>query len=157
MKTIITKNSKETQKLGEDLARELNESKIICLSGDLGSGKTTFAQGLLKGLGTEGPYTSPTFLVIKYYKKEILNSKFEILNKSKTQKPKLKTFDIYHIDAYRVNSKDVLDLGWEEIILKPESIVIIEWADRICDIIPSSAIWIKFKWKGENEREITLS
>lgn len=133
----ITNSNKETQKLGGLLAKELNGGEIICLSGDLGSGKTTFTQGLLKGLGAEGPYTSPTFVVMKEYKS------------------KLKT--VYHIDAYRVNPKDILDLGWEEIIANPENIVIIEWADRIRDIIPKYAVWINFKWMGENKREITFN
>jgi tRNA threonylcarbamoyladenosine biosynthesis protein TsaE len=136
MQKFITKNFRETQKLGEGLAKKLKGGDIVCLSGDLGSGKTTFTQGLLKGLKAEGPYISPTFLIMKKYK-----------NKLK---------DIYHIDAYRVNSQDILDLGWEEIISNPESIVVIEWADRICDIISKDNLWIEFEWKDENERKIKI-
>jgi tRNA threonylcarbamoyladenosine biosynthesis protein TsaE len=152
----ITYSSKETQKLGGLLAKELKGGAIICLSGDLGSGKTTFAQGLLKSLGAEGPYTSPTFLIMKHYRRKIRNPKSEIRNKFKIKNLKFKIFDIYHIDAYRVKTKDVLNLGWDEIIADKNNIVIIEWAERICDIIPSDAIWIKFEWKGKNKREITF-
>ncbi|MCX6763681.1 MAG: tRNA (adenosine(37)-N6)-threonylcarbamoyltransferase complex ATPase subunit type 1 TsaE [Candidatus Moranbacteria bacterium] len=139
MPTYITNNSKETQKLGEMLAQEIKGGQIICLTGDLGSGKTTFTQGFLKGLKVKGPYTSPTFLIMKKYDK-----------------------NIYHIDAYRVKAKDILALGWEEMVKDNPpaggSVIIIEWADRLKKIIPTppagGSIWIKFKWLGENKREI---
>ena len=70
-KTFITENSKQTQKLGEMLASEFKGGQIICLSGELGAGKTTFTQGLLKGLKIKGPYTSPTFVIMKKYGKNI--------------------------------------------------------------------------------------
>jgi tRNA threonylcarbamoyladenosine biosynthesis protein TsaE len=137
MHKIITNNNRETQKLGEILAEEIQGGEIICMTGDLGSGKTTFTQGILKGLKVKGPYTSPTFVVIKRYK--------------------LKLKNIYHIDAYRVKVKDILDLGWKEIIADPKNVVIIEWAEKIKKIIPKNAVWINFIWKGENEREIIIS
>jgi tRNA threonylcarbamoyladenosine biosynthesis protein TsaE len=140
MEKYITYNFNQTQKIGEMLAKELRGGETICMIGDLGSGKTTFAQGMLKGLGVKGPYTSPTFLVIKHY-----------------QNPKSKIQNVDHIDAYRVNSKDILDLGWKEIIADPKNVVIIEWAEKIKNIIPKSVVWINFIWKGENEREIIIS
>ena len=146
-KTFITNNSKQTRKLGELLASELREGEIICLSGELGSGKTTFSQGVLKGLGAKGPYTSPTFLVMKHYKKEIPN-------KSKITKSKIR--NIYHFDMYRVGPKDILDLGWEEIIADKNNVVIVEWAERIKSIVPKRAVWIKFGHRGKNDREITI-
>lgn len=156
MQKFATINKIQTQKLGEMLARELRgaclptrQGKIICLSGDLGSGKTTFTQGLLKGLKVKGPYTSPTFLIMKHYKKE-----FPI---SKSQYPKkFKILNIYHLDAYRVKVGDILDLGWKEIVADNKNIIIIEWAERVKKIIPKDALWIKFKWIGKNEREIRL-
>jgi tRNA threonylcarbamoyladenosine biosynthesis protein TsaE len=131
---FITTTAKQTQKLGEALAQELKGGKIICLSGELGSGKTTFTQGLLQGLKIKGPYTSPTFVIMKKYKN-----------------------NVYHIDAYRVKDKDILNLGWEEIIRDKNNIVIVEWADRIKKIIPKNSLWIKFEWVGEKEREIRIT
>lgn len=148
MNTFITNSARQTRKLGEMLTKELRGGKIICLTGELGSGKTTFTQGVLKGLGVKGPYTSPTFLVMKYYKKEI--------PKSKTQISKSKIQNIYHIDCYRVNAQDILDLGWNEIIANRNNVVIVEWAERIKRIIPRRAIWIKFSHKGKDEREILI-
>ncbi|MCX6765387.1 MAG: tRNA (adenosine(37)-N6)-threonylcarbamoyltransferase complex ATPase subunit type 1 TsaE [Candidatus Moranbacteria bacterium] len=156
MKSYITNSSAETKKLGELLARELYGGEIICLSGELGSGKTTFAQGLLKGLKIKGPHTSPTFVIIKQYHvarntKHITNKKSELLRDMCYV-----LCDIYHIDAYRVTAKDILNLGWGEIIKDKSNIIIVEWADRIRKIIPKGATRIKFEWVSENKRKITL-
>ena len=136
METIITKSSKETQELGRKLAGKMQGGEVVCLFGELGSGKTTFTQGFLKALGAKGPYTSPTFLIMKQYK--------------------LKDETIYHIDAYRVGEKDVANLGWEEIIADKKNVVIVEWAERIKSIVPKNALWIKFEWVSGEERKITL-
>lgn len=158
-KEFITSSAKQTQKSGELLAQELKSGVVICLTGDLGSGKTTFTQGLLKGLKVKGPHTSPTFLVMKHYKKEIPKSKTQ--NPNKTQNPKDNPpaggQNIYHVDAYRVKTKDVLNLGWEEIVADPNNIIIVEWADRIKKIIPKNCLWVKFEWADENKRKIIFS
>jgi tRNA A37 threonylcarbamoyladenosine biosynthesis protein TsaE len=73
------------------------------------------------------------------------NDKFPMTNKIQ---------NIYHIDAYRVGVKDIISLGWEEIISNDRNIVIIEWADKIKKVVPSSALWIKFKWTDKNKRKI---
>jgi len=165
--TFITTSSVQTKKLGSLLAEELcggpastrendrsstRGGEIICLSGDLGAGKTTFTQGLLKGLKIKGPYTSPTFNILKEYR----ISKFEFRNNKNSFKIQNSKFKIFHIDAYRVGSKDILDLGFKDFANRPDSIVIIEWAERIKKIIPPSALWINFEWLSEKERKITL-
>lgn len=161
MKTFITENSKQTQWLGQMLGQELKGGEIICLAGDLGAGKTTFSQGLLKGLKIKGPYTSPTFAIIKHYKSRIKNNELRIKNKkSIIHNSKFIIQNIYHVDAYRVGARDMLNLGWEEIISPPaggpENIVIIEWADRIKKIIPRRALWIRFEWLDKDKRRIKL-
>jgi len=139
MHKFITTSKTQTRKLGEALAKELHKAcppkrrvKMICLSGNLGTGKTTFAQGFLKGLKIKGPYTSPTFIIMKKYN------------------------NTYHIDAYRIKDKDLLELGWKEIIADKKNVIIIEWAERVRKIIPKDAIWIKFKWIAKNERELKI-
>ena len=156
-KEIITENFSQTKKLGEILASELRGGKIICLSGDLGAGKTTFTQGLLKGLKIKGPYTSPTFMIIKHYHKKITKHKKQITNKIQNSSATAdKIQNIYHIDAYRIKAKDILNLGWEEIIADPKNVVIIEWAERIKKIIPVGALWIKMEWVDQNKRKVTF-
>jgi tRNA threonylcarbamoyladenosine biosynthesis protein TsaE len=138
----ITTSSIQTKKLGLLLAEELSGGEILCLSGDLGAGKTTFTQGLLKGLKIKGPYTSPTFAIIKHYEL-----------KAKSQKLK----DIYHIDAYRVSSKDLLELGFKDFAGKQDSVTVIEWPEKVSKLIPTNALWIDFQWLSEKERKIILS
>lgn len=154
-KAYITINSRQTQKLGELLAKELKGGEIICLAGELGSGKTTFTQGVLKGLGAKRPYTSPTFLVIKKYH-IAHNTKHRTRRKKMLRVTSYKLRDVYHIDCYRVNARDILDLGWKEIIAGKNNIVIVEWAEKIKKIVPKRAIWIKFEHKGKDKRIITL-
>jgi tRNA threonylcarbamoyladenosine biosynthesis protein TsaE len=155
---FATNSSKQTQKLGEILAKELKGGEIICLTGELGSGKTTFAQGILRGFKVKGPHTSPTFVVMKKYKAKFSIFNFQFSNKSKISKSKkeYQIINVYHIDAYRVGSKDILDLGWEEIIANKNNIIIVEWAERIRGIVPKNAVWIKFEHKGEEERKIFI-
>ena len=64
--------------------------------------------------------------------------------------------DVYHVDAYRVGPKDILNLGWEEIIADKKNIVIVEWAERIKAIIPRRAIWIKFEHINKESRKISI-
>ncbi|MDD3498370.1 MAG: tRNA (adenosine(37)-N6)-threonylcarbamoyltransferase complex ATPase subunit type 1 TsaE [Candidatus Moranbacteria bacterium] len=158
MREIITRSSKETRELGEKLAKKIESGKldrffrlaaIICLEGDLGSGKTTFSQGILKGLGARKPYTSPTFIIMKHYKRENKNSDNNHIQNYKVE-------NIYHLDAYRIgSSKDIMDLGWEEIIKDKNAVIILEWPEKVKDIIPSESLEIKFQWVDESRRKIT--
>lgn len=129
---ITTKNNAETRKVGELLAKELQGSEILCLQGDLGSGKTTFVQGLAKELGIKQWPTSPTFVLIKEYDK------------------------FYHIDCYRVQAKDLLKLGFKK-ILKSDKIKAIEWADKIKSILPKKRIDIKFEFIDARTRKIIIN
>jgi len=147
----ITRDPLQTKKLGKQSAKKILKSKkrknafIIALKGELGGGKTTFLQGFAGGLGIKEKILSPTFVIIK---------KFTI--KNKTQHPTPNTY--YHIDCYRIKkSKEILDLGFKEIISNPQNIVAIEWADKIKKILPKSVFWIKFKFINEKTREIVLS
>jgi len=143
---IVSKSPNQTKKIGENLAKRILKTKtkkeafILGLEGDLGGGKTTFLKGFAKGLGIKKKILSPTFVIIKRF--IIKNSKFK---------------NFYHIDCYRIKKpKEVLDLGFKEIISKAENIVVIEWADRVKRILPKNTIWIKFKFTGEKKRKIFI-
>lgn len=144
-KIVITNNSEETRKLGRDFAKVLKKGDTICLYGDLGSGKTTFVQGLAKGLGIKSRIISPTFIIVRKYKVRI-NDKGLMIN------------DFYHIDLYRIGSeRDIEGLGIEEIINNRNNIVAIEWAEKLKSYCPQKRIDINFFYEDENKRKINFS
>lgn len=141
-KTLVTKRAAETEAAGEWLAARLIGGQVVCLSGDLGGGKTTFMKGLARGLGVTGTITSPTFVVEAAYK-------------VKSKKEKVKK--LYHFDVYRVKSaREMLALGWEEVLVDPDGVVVVEWAERIAEILPAKCIWVRFKFVDQNTREIKI-
>ncbi len=147
--SCVTKNPKETKKLAAILVKEILKTKtrgntfVLGLEGDLGGGKTTFLQGLAKGLGIKQRTTSPTFVILKKYK--IQNKRYKIQN-------------FYHIDCYRTQKpKEILDLGFRNIISNPQNIVAIEWADRIKKILPRNTIKINFEFVNQNTRRIIFT
>lgn len=152
---FITNSAEKTKELGRMLAEEVlvemgkkerKGAQVICLEGELGAGKTTFTQGFLEGLGAPGPYTSPTFMIMKQYRVTW-----------NTERGAEKLREVYHIDAYRVESEDVLELGWEEIAEDKNNIIIVEWSDRIREIIPDTAVKLRFSWIDEDRRKIVAS
>lgn len=165
---FITKNSRQTKEFGRILAEEILKTKqrrseivkkqkkkatVIALFGDLGAGKTTFSQGFIKGLGSREKVKSPTFVLMHEHKLKMQNAKRKIKNKKQIINYKL----IYHFDCYRINKqKEILDLGFKEILANPKNIVLIEWAERIKKILPKERIEIYLKHLGDDEREIML-
>lgn len=141
-----TNNSSETKTMGKILAEEILKTAprigafVVGLKGNLGSGKTTFLKGFARGLKVRAKILSPTFVIIKKFK--IPKSQFQ-------------TF--YHIDCYRIEKpKEVLKLGFKEIISNPRNIVAIEWADKIRKIIPPKTMILEFKLLEEKKRIIIL-
>ena len=145
VKSFLTQNSRATQKLAQDLIKKIlkqnkRQARVIGLIGDLGSGKTTFCQGLAKGLGVKEKILSPTFVIFRKFK--IQNSNFKIF---------------YHFDCYRIEKpKEILKLGFKKIIAQPENIVVIEWAERIKKVLPRQTIILYFALLDKNLRKITL-
>ncbi len=138
-KEYLTISQLQTKKIGKILAKEILKTKpkknafVFALKGDLGSGKTTFLQGFAKGLGIKEKITSPTFVIMKKYE------------------------NFYHIDCYRIyKSKEILDLGFKNIIGNPKNIVAIEWTERIKKILPKNTIWLNFEFLDKNKRKIIL-
>jgi len=149
MKEYFSKSKKETKKIAQDFAQQIIKKKnkkavIISLEGDLGSGKTTFLQGFAKEIGVEDIIKSQSFVIMKKY--PILNKKGDIAFKF-----------FYHFDVYRIqNPREILALGFKDIIKDPRNIVAIEWGDKIKKILPPQTIRLKFKYQDKNERKIIL-
>lgn len=135
--SIITYSAEETFSFARGIGEKLQEGDILALSGELGSGKTCFTGGLARGLGVSENYqiTSPTFTLINEY----------------PAKCRLCHFDVYRLGGY----SDLEDLGYEE-YFAGHGVVVIEWAEKIAEIIPRTAIFIKFEYIDENKRKITI-
>ena len=130
----------ETKRFAEEFAESLKPGDVVALFGQLGSGKTTFVQGLSKGLGVNKFVTSPSFVIINEY---------PLPGGSKGS-------SFYHIDLYRLeNEEEIRDLGIEE-ICAADSIVAIEWADKAPHLLPEGCKKIRFELVSENERKITV-
>lgn len=143
---FITKNFQETQKLAGKIIKMLVDrahhgALILALQGELGAGKTTFVQGLAKALGVKEKILSPTFIIMKH---------FNILT--------LKHFsDFYHLDCYRIENANDLDaLGFKEILKNKNNLVVIEWAERVADVLSADVVWMRFEHGGGDERKIKI-
>ena len=135
---IRSSSREETINAGLKLGRLLKKGDIVCLNGELGSGKTVFVAGIAAALGVGGYITSPTFTIINEYKARI---------------------PLYHFDAYRIaNPEEMYELGFEEYI-DGNGIVVIEWADLIRDVLPDEYISVDIsrdKEGSENNRIIKI-
>lgn len=152
-RNYLSQSSWQTKILGKKLAQAILISRprqkkafVIALQGELGGGKTTFLQGFAKGLGTKEKILSPTFVILK---------KFQI-PKQKKQQVIFNLF--YHLDCYRIQkSKEVLDLNFREIAGDKRNIIAIEWPEKIKNLIPENGVWVRFRFKNKEKRNIEIS
>lgn len=134
--TIRTRSEAETEALGQNLSAKLKPGGVVALSGDLGAGKTCLIRGICRGLGISEPVLSPTFSLLNVYRTGRMH--------------------VHHMDVYRLRSpSEALDIGLEE-ILNSQGICVIEWAERIENLLPPETIWISLTHKGGDEREIRI-
>jgi tRNA threonylcarbamoyladenosine biosynthesis protein TsaE len=144
MKQIIIKSEKETQDFAKKLAKSLKGGEIIALEGDLGAGKTTMTQYIAKAFGVKEKVTSPTFVLMKIY--------------ALSPKPKAQSLkQLAHVDCYRLDDpQELFYLGIEEYLNRKESVVIIEWADKIRDYLKKfkKIIWIKINLANNSRKFI---
>ena len=132
---ITTYSEDDTIELAQNIESEKFPNMVICLMGDLGSGKTVFAKAFAKALGINDNITSPTFNIIKEYDGGEMK--------------------MFHVDVCRL-SDIKQDLGVEEYFTK-RGVCIIEWADLIEDILPKNRLDIKFKMVDENTRQLVIT
>ena len=134
-KIFKTSNVKQTEKLGESLKDFLCEGSFLALTGDLGAGKTAFTRGVAKGLGIEKSITSPTFTIINDYTNAI---------------------NFAHMDVYRLNSVEELqNIGFDDYL--QDYIIVMEWADKVREILPADVLWIDFTVLPDNKRHIKFA
>ena len=131
---LTTRSEMDTVEIAQNLESEKFPNMVICLNGELGSGKTIFTKGFANALGINETVTSPTFNIIKEYDGEL---------------------PLYHMDVYRLDG-NTEGVGIEDYFTKG-GVVIIEWANTIKDILPEKRLDIKFKIAGENTRILVIT
>ncbi len=140
----ISDSVKETNKIARELAKKVliesgknKQAVVVGLSGELGSGKTTFTKSFAKTLGIKERVKSPTFAILKRYRSGSKN--------------------LVHIDAYRlIKSGELLALGWKNLIKDPENIILVEWADNVKKIFPPKYYWVELTHQQEHKRGIDI-
>ncbi|OAT79960.1 tRNA (adenosine(37)-N6)-threonylcarbamoyltransferase complex ATPase subunit type 1 TsaE [Desulfotomaculum copahuensis] len=137
MTTLRTGSPARTEEIGRLLGELLAPGDLICLSGELGAGKTVLARGVARGLGVAGPVTSPTFTLINEYDGRL---------------------PFYHLDVYRLGGEEEMaDLGYEEYFYG-SGVTLVEWAERVAGVLPGERleIMIQGNFNDPDKREITF-
>ncbi len=130
--TFVSNSPGETIALGRTLGGKTDSGTLICLYGELGSGKTTLVKGIAEGLGITEKITSPSYLLMKKYGDEL---------------------SLFHIDLFRINSPDeAIEVGIDDHLIDPEGVVAVEWAERIKKILPEDRIDVRLQFEGEKRK-----
>lgn len=134
---FLSHSPEQTQRLGVRLGELIHAGAVVCLEGDLGAGKTTLAQGIARGWGSLDPVTSPTFVLIQQYRRADQSN-------------------LYHVDAFRLQDvEEGRALGLEE-IMDGGSPVMIEWPEKVRQLIPEDHLWIGLSWVDESRRRLQI-
>ena len=132
---FISESEQKTIEFAKNFSKILKPGDIVCLTGELGAGKTTFVKGLARGLKVKNTVVnSPTFVLMNSYDGK---------------------WPVYHFDLYRIEGAELQHLGYEEFFYG-QGISVIEWAERLGEKIPSEYFSVELKHDGENRRILTL-
>ena len=129
---FFSRSPEQTRRLGARLGALLSAGDVVCLSGDLGSGKTTFVKGIAQGWGSLDAVTSPTFVLVNYY-----------------SRPQGET--LYHLDAYRLDGAEeaeALDMDW----MLDSGALVVEWPERIKSALPADCLWVHLSYIDDLQR-----
>ena len=139
---IVSNSPQETKEFGLKLAKKLKNGCLFSLIGDLGGGKTELTKGLIKGMGVGRQIVSPTFVLMRVYRVRRRHIRF-----------------FCHVDAYRLKRlEDIIDVGLLEFLGRPDSVVVVEWADKIKPLLwPFAQTIVRFSFINKNKRRITIS
>lgn len=138
-KAFISNSEAATENFASELAQSLPRGSVVTLNGNLGAGKTVFSRGFARGLGILEPVSSPTYTIIQEY-----------------CCPDGGYF--FHMDLYRISdARSALDFGIDEYLNDPEAWCVIEWPERISEIIPANAIMVELTATDVNSRKITVT
>ena len=134
---FFSRSPEQTRRVGMKLGALLQKGDLVCLSGDLGAGKTTLMQGIAQGFGSLDNVTSPTFVLVNQYRRS------DGLN-------------IHHMDAYRMaGASEAEDLDLD--LMLESGVMVVEWAERIQPVLPSECLWIKMRYIADEQRGMVIS
>lgn len=136
---FLSKTPAETIAFGKAFAKDVRPGTVLALTGDLGTGKTTFIKGLALGLGLkdQDEVKSPTFALMHVYDARM---------------------PIYHFDLYRLDTvKEIQAIGFDELVSDPSAVTVIEWAEKAGVLLPPGALRLSFEQAGENSRRISFT
>ena len=134
---FFSRSPEQTRRVGMRLGALLRPGDVICLQGDLGAGKTTFVQGLAQGWGTLDAVSSPTFIIVNMYRRA-------------------DGAQLHHMDAYRLDSlPEAEELDLESMLARGP--LLVEWAERIRDLIPANHIWLEMEYLAEEHRKMRFT
>lgn len=135
MHVFTTSSAEETKELGRRIAKELKPGDVVALIGELGTGKTTFVQGLAEGLGVSEGVRSPSFIILNIHRGRL---------------------NLYHLDLYRVdNINELYEIGIEEFIYS-DGVTVVEWAEKAMTLLPAEYLLVRFFYTGEDTRRIEV-
>ena len=134
---FFSRSPEQTRRLGVRLGSLLQPGDVVCLSGDLGAGKTTLVQGVAMGWGSLDQVSSPTFVLVNAYRRPDGHC-------------------LYHLDAYRLqNALEAEDLDVD--LMLDTGPLVIEWPERIQEVLPPDRLWINLRWLAEEQRGMTFT
>lgn len=134
---FISRSAEQTRRLGMRFGGVLQTGDVLCLAGDLGSGKTTFVQGVAAGWGSLDPVSSPSFVLVNVYRGEDEQR-------------------LYHLDAYRLDSAaHAAELDLDAML--ESGPLVVEWADHIQEVLPAEHLLANFVWIEENQRDMVFT
>jgi len=133
---VISRSPEQTRRVGMRLGELLQQGDVIGLEGELGSGKTTFVQGLASGWGSLDPVSSPSYVLVNVYRR-------------------LDEGELFHLDAYRLQDAEEAE-NLDIISMIEEGPLVVEWADRIKEALPDRHLWISMRWIAEEQRDFKV-
>lgn len=135
---FISRSEQETEAFASQLARRLPRGTVLALHGNLGAGKTVFSRGFARGLGITEPVSSPTYTIIQEY-------------------PLPEGGYLFHLDLYRIeNSRSALAFGVDEYLNDPGAYALVEWSERIADILPPETRRLTIEQLDDTSRKLSL-
>ncbi len=133
---FFSRSPEQTRRVGMRLGSLLKAGDVVCLQGELGAGKTTLVQGLAQGWGSLDPVSSPTFIIVNVYRRP-------------------DDGQLFHMDAYRLESTpEAAELDLDEML--SQGSLLVEWPERIREILPENCMWISFEYIAEENRQMLI-